>query len=55
MTRSTVRPLFDPADYLDDLHILIKHRGLTVRQAAAELGMSKSTAYEILRRGRAEQ
>ncbi len=42
------RPAY-PADYAEDLRIL-RGRGLTIDQAAAELGISRATAYRLLSR-----
>lgn len=46
----TARPAFPPADYREDLRILVR-RGLSVSAAARKLGMSTATAYRILKDG----
>lgn len=47
------RPLFDDT-YLLDLKTL-RERGMTIAEAASELGMSERTAYRVLAQGRASR
>lgn len=41
------RPRFDDS-YADDLRALVRHRGMTIKAAAVELGMSYATARRLL-------
>lgn len=41
------RPRFDET-YAADLRALVTHRGMTIKDAAAELGMSYATARRLL-------
>lgn len=43
------RVVFDDS-YATDLKALLSRPGMTVRKAAAELGMSPATAYRVLGR-----
>lgn len=38
--------------WLEDLKIKVHHERLTVRQAAADLGMSPATAYRLIRQAK---
>lgn len=43
------RPTMYDSDHLSDL-LILRRRGLTIREAAEQLGMSKTTAYRLLAR-----
>lgn len=45
---ATCRPVYSTDDYLDDLKVLIKVRGLSPTMAAANLGLSRATVYRLL-------
>lgn len=46
------RPAYTVESYVDDLLLLIRHRGMSVRAAADDLGMSRATAYRLLQQHR---
>lgn len=51
----TGRSAFTVDSYVDDLLLLIRHRGMTVGAAATELGMSRATAYRLLKAHKARE
>lgn len=51
----TGRSAFTVESYVDDLLLLIRHRGMTVGAAATELGMSRATAYRLLKAHKARE
>lgn len=51
----TARSAFTVESYVDDLLLLIRHRGMSVGKAADELGMSRATAYRLLKAHKARE
>lgn len=50
---ATGLPIYQPDHYLDDLRLCVKHRGLSVSAAAHKLGLSRATAYRIIKQAAA--
>lgn len=53
--RMTARPAYTVESYVDDLLLLIRYRGMSVGQAAAHEGMSRATAYRLLKEHKARE